>query len=302
MNEWAPLAAKRQRLTLRAKILQVVRRYFEEQGFLEVTTPLLSSSALPEEHIDLFRSEAGFLLPSPEISMKPLLAAGYETIFQIGPAFRKGERGEHHLPEFTLLEWYRAGDDYRALALDCEQLFLRICDEVFQQRTVAYQGVNIHLAPPWPRRDVSEVFRELAGWDPLQEESPGRFERDLMEKVLPGLEPDRPVFLVDFPGYEASLARNRADGSGRAERLELFVGGLELANGFSELTDAREQRLRFQEANQKRVERGEHLVPIPEPFLRCLDRIPASAGMALGVDRLVMLFTDASRIEEVVAF
>jgi elongation factor P--(R)-beta-lysine ligase len=302
MNVWAGLASKRERLVLRAAILRAVRRYFLSEGFLEVATPLLSPSVLAEEHIDIVRSEAGYLLPSPEIFMKPLLAAGYENIFQIGPAFRKGERGDHHLPEFTLLEWYRTGTDYLALAADCERLLLRIGEEVFRRRWLVYQGVTVHLAPPWPKKDVREAFLDLAGWDPLGEEAPERFECDLVEKVVPGLEPGRPVFLMDFPEYEASLARKKADGSRRVERLELFAGGLELANGFSELTESGEQRLRFDQANRKREERGECTYPAPEEFLSCLDRLPASAGMALGVDRLVMLFTDASRIGEVVAF
>jgi len=300
MDQRARLAGKRRCLRLRAEILRTVRRYFLDQGFLEVSTPLRSPSVIPEAHIALFRSEDAFLLPSPEIHRKPLLAAGYETLFQIGPAFRRGERGDHHLPEFTLLEWYRAGTDYRELARDCERLFARICDEVTGRRTAAYRGVPIRLSPPWPRLDVREAFLDLAGWDPLTEVSPDRFEQDLVDKVLPGLPQDRPAFLVDFPGYEASLARRKADGSGRAERLELFAGGLELANGFSELTDAREQRARFVEANGKRVERGEIPLPLPERFLACLEHVPESAGMALGVDRLVMLFSGATRIEDVV--
>lgn len=301
MDEWAHLAAKKRRLTLRARILCALRRYFQEQGFLEVSTPVRSPSVIPEAHIDLFRCEEAFLLPSPEISMKPLLAAGYEAVFQIGPAFRKGERGDHHLPEFTLLEWYRAGADYHELARDCERLIVKVCDEVIGGRAAPYRGVSIRLSPPWPRLDVRDAFRDLAGWDPLSDAAPDRFELDLVEKVLPGLPPDRPAFLVDFPVYEASLARRKADGSGRAERLELFAGGLELANGFSELIDAREQRARFVEANRKRVERGEGAYPMPERFLGCLDRMPESAGMALGVDRLVMLLTGATRIEDVVA-
>jgi len=301
MNGAADLASKRKTLILRAGILDSVRRFFVEQGFLEVATPVLSRSALPEEHIDLIESEAGFLLPSPEIFMKPLLAAGYEKIFQIGPAFRKGERGGHHLPEFTLLEWYRAGADYHALAEDCEGLFLRICRDHAPDGSVSYLGSSIQLSPPWPRRDVGEAFRTLAGWDPVSVRDPDRFEADLAERVLPGLDRGRPTFLMDFPEYEASLARSRADGSGRAERLELFVGGLELANGFSELTDPQEQRLRFERANRVRETRGAHAYPLPEAFLSCLERMPPAAGMALGLDRLVMLFAGASRIEEVTA-
>jgi len=301
MDEWAHLAGKKGRLALRSRILRAVRSYFQEQGFLEVSTPVRSPAVIPEAHIDLFRCEEAFLLPSPEISMKPLLAAGYETIYQIGPAFRKGERGDHHRPEFTLLEWYRAGADYQELARDCERLLLKICDDVMGRREAVYRGRAIRFSPPWPRLDVREVFGDLAGWDPVAEASPDRFELDLVEKVLPGLPPDQPAFLVDFPVYEASLARRKTDGSARAERLELFAGGLELANGFSELIDAREQRARFVDANRKRVERGEGPLPLPERFLAWVERMPESAGMALGVDRLVMLLTGATRIEDVVA-
>ncbi len=301
MDELNTLKKKRQRLRLRCLALQATRRFFIEQGFLEVTTPVLHPFLIPEEHIHAVEAEEGFLLPSPEIHMKCLLAAGYERIFQIGPAFRKGEKGQHHLQEFTLLEWYRAGAGYQALADDCEQLLPGICEKLYGERAVSCQGRTVDLTPPWPRITAESAFESHAGWNPLEERDPERFERDLMERVVPLLDPFRPVFLTDFPDYEASLAVRKEEDPRVAERLELFAGGLELANGFSELTDAREQRDRFLEVNRKRKERGEQPYRMPEGFLEALQHMPASAGMAMGVDRLVMFLSDAEHIQDVVA-
>ncbi len=278
-----------------------MRRFFRERGFLEVTTPVLNPSLIPEEHIHPFETAAGFLLASPEIHMKRFLAAGYDRVFQIGPCFRRGERGEHHLPEFTMLEWYRAREDYRTLADDCEHLLAAIGKGVSGKARIAYQGESVDLSPPWPRLTVSGAFLAHAGWDPLAEENPERFEQDLTEKVVPALNREKPVFLFDFPAYEASLARKSPADPRAAERLELFAGGLELANGFSELTDPAEQRQRFVETNERRRARGERAYPLPEKFLALLADLPPCAGIALGIDRLVMLLAGASRIDEVVS-
>jgi len=149
---------------------------------------------------------------------------------------------------------------------------------------------------------LRKAFQIHAGWDPWQERDPDRFELDFAGRVIPALDLRTPVFLVDFPDYEASLARTKPGDSSTVERLELFVGGLELANGFSELADPEEQRLRFERANQKRRFLGKDAYPWSEPFLESLGRMPPSAGIALGMDRLVMLFTDSARIEDIVAF
>jgi lysyl-tRNA synthetase class 2 len=233
--------------------------------------------------------------------MKRFLAAGYDKIFQVGPCFRKGERGEHHLPEFMLLEWYRAQEDYRAMADDCEQLVVRVSQELFGRTSIDYQGESIDLDPPWPRVTVQEVFIEHAGWDPMREETPERFEQDLSEKVIPGLDKRSPVLLLDFPAYEASLARTKPEDPRVAERVELFAGGLELANGFSELREPEEQRRRFEETNRRRTAAGQNPLPLPEKFLAFLSDLPPSAGIAMGIDRLVMLLTGASRIDDVIA-
>jgi lysyl-tRNA synthetase class 2 len=301
MDHLDRLASKRKNLILRARTLQAVRRFFLEGGFLEVFTPILNPSIIPEDHIHPVETEAGFLLPSPEIHMKRLLAAGYDKVFQIGPCFRKGERGEKHLPEFTMLEWYRAREDYRDLADDCEGLLLAVCQDLYGRAEIEYPGESIDLTLPWPRITAREAFLTHAGWDPIEEEDAERFEQDLAEKVFPGLDKGKPVFLLDFPAYEASLARKKADDPRIAERIELFAGGLELANGFSELTDPKEQRRRFEETNERRKSRGQNTYPLPEEFLAFLHELPPSAGIALGLDRLVMLFAGASHIDEVIA-
>jgi len=301
MEDLTRLASKRRNLILRARTLQAVRRFFHESGFLEVATPIVSAALIPEDHIHPVETEAGFLLPSPEIHMKRLLAAGYDKVFQIGPCFRKAERGEQHLPEFTMLEWYRARKDYHALADDCEQLLLAVGQDLYDRRGIEYRGESIDLTPPWQRVPAREAFLAHAGWDPIEEEDPERFEQDLTEKVIPALDKAKPVFLVDFPAYEASLARKKATDPRIAERIELFAGGLELANGFSELTNPEEQRRRSEETNERRRARGQEPYPLPDKFLSFLHDLPPCTGIALGVDRLVMLFAGASRIDEVVA-
>jgi lysyl-tRNA synthetase class 2 len=297
----ARLASKRRNLILRDKTLRGVRRFFQEQGFLEVATPLISPGLIPEDHVQPVETEAGFLLPSPEIHMKRLLAAGYDRIFQIGPCFRKGERGEQHLPEFTMLEWYRTREDYHGLADDCEQLLLAIAEDLFGGSGIAYQGETIDLATPWQRITVKEAFQKHAGWDPIEEEDSERFEMDLAERVVPALDKAKPAFLVDFPAYEASLARKKPGDPRLAERVELFVAGVELANGFSELIDPEEQRQRFVETNERREARGAKAHPLPQKFLAFLADVPPSAGIALGIDRLVMLLANTTHIDEVVA-
>lgn len=300
MDILARLASKKENLRKRDLLHRVVRAFFFERDFVEVSTPQRSRWLLPEEHIDPFAADGGFLLPSPEIHMKPLLSAGFEKIFQISPRHRKGERGSRHLPEFTLLEWYRARADYRALMKDCEDLLLAL--EAHFGGPLEYQGGRIDLNAPWPRLCVREAFQRFAAWDPWVDPDADRFEWDFAEKVIPGLDRSRPVFLVDFPLVAASLARLKPGEAGTAERFELFVGGLELANGFSELTDPWEQRQRFERANLRRRSMGKETVDLPCRFLDWLSRMPPSAGIALGMDRLAMLFTNSAHIEDVVAF
>ncbi len=289
-------------LQRRATIYHFTCVFFREQGFLEIETPVRVPYVAPELNIVPFPSTNWFLSTSPELHMKRLLAAGYTRLFQISHCFRQGERGKWHNPEFTMLEWYRAGAGYRQMVEDTEQLVMTIARGLQLGSVITYQGQNIDLTPPWLRLTVRDAFLKTAGWDPVANPDPLRFDTDLITKVIPSFSSKRPTVLLDYPAPMASLARLKPDEPRLAERAEVFIGGLELANAYSELRDRREQERRFQqEIEQIRKEQGRS-VTIPEKFLKSLDRLPECGGIALGMDRLVMLFCDADSIDEVVAF
>lgn len=297
------LLSLRPRLKARAEILRLIRRFFDERGFWEVETPLRVAAPAPELHIDPIPSGNRFLITSPELQMKRLLQAGYERIYQICHCFRDGERGRNHLPEFTMLEWYRGDAGMDALMADCEALLSWVARGMACYPVFEFAGVTVDLTPPYERLEVADAFERLAGWRPDASPDPDRFDRDLVSRVEPGLPPERPLFLCGYPAAMASLARLDPANEGRAERFEMYAGGLELANGFSELTDAAEQRRRFEQEAAARGAQGKVVAPLDEPFLEALSLgLPPCAGIALGVDRLVMLLTGAETIDDVVAF
>lgn len=291
-------------LLIRAQVIRTIREFFWEQGFLEVETPLLIPANAPEEYIDPVHALPCWQLQtSPEICMKRLLSRGYRRIFQISHCWRKAERGSRHLTEFTMLEWYRAEADYRDLMLDCECLLRFVAERCGVERQFSRNGSQIDPHAVWQRLSVQEAFLRFANTDALTSVQNGLFDELLVSKIEPALEnSDTPVIVADYPAEMAALARLKADDPRFAERFELYVGGLELANGFSELNDPVEQRRRFEQANKVRAQRGEAVLPLPEPFLSELAAMPPSAGIALGVDRLVMLTTGYATIDEVVAF
>lgn len=302
VTEQETLAAKRSYLELRCRVLQTIRKFFTEAGFLEVQTPVRTPAPAPELHIDAVPTEDGFLTTSPELYMKRLLAAGYEKIFQISPVFRKGERGRFHHPEFTLLEWYRLNSDYKDLRKDCRDLIEAVCEATGRAGGWSYQGRRMEVRGEWSFFTVREAFRRFAGWEPGAHPDQDRFDVDLVEKVEPYLGHPRPCFLIDYPAGQAALARLKSEDPTTAERFELYWAGLELANGFSELTDPKEQRQRFEETLEARKQAGLIAYPLPESFLRSLPHLSPCAGIALGVDRLVMLLADAADLDQVVAF
>lgn len=289
-------------LVLRAEILHLIRGFFREHGFLEVETPVRIPVPLPEAHIDLVDAEGWVLQPSPEICMKPLLAAGCERIFQICKCFRKGERGRRHLPEMTLLEWYAAAETYSDLMTRTEQLILCIAQGLGLENELAYQGSRIDLTPPWPRLTVAEAFRRYASLPVNAALAQGRFDELMGLEIEPRLGAERPVFIHDYPAACGSLARLKPEDPSVAERFELYIGGLELCNGFSELIDPVEQRRRFEAELESKRRRGQPVRGLPQKFLEALSVMPPCAGNALGIERLVMLFADAAFIDEVVAF
>jgi lysyl-tRNA synthetase class 2 len=293
---WA-LARKRQTLKKRARILQQVRAFFIGRGLLEVETPCRIPANAPEVHIDAVAVGEAVLQTSPELAMKRLLAAGYPDLFQLCRVWREGERGMRHLPEFTLLEWYRTDADYTALMADCEALMAHLVPT----GQLAWQGTTIDLTPPWPRLTVGEAFRRHAACSAKAALAAGRFDEVLALEVEPRLGAG-PLFLVDYPAPLAALARLKPGDPTLAERVELYLGALELANGFSELTDPVEQRARFAADEAARCNAGKPSRPLPGPYLDELSNLPPCAGIALGIDRLVMLLTDTPDIAEVVAF
>ncbi len=299
-REW--LQKIKPNLERRAKIFELTRTFFKEQGFLEVDTPIRSQEIAPESEIEPFHNEGWFLSTSPELYMKRLLAAGYDKLFQICHCFRKGEQGKHHNPEFTMLEWYRRGADYTQMISDTEQLIKSIARGLGTGTTIKYQNQPINLGTPWIRVTVRDAFTSAAGWDPVTEPLAAKFDVDLVTKVIPGFDKSRPTVLLDYPAPMASLARLKQDDPRVAERAEVFIAGLELANAYSELTDAREQKKRFENeakiiAREKRRE-----TPLPQKFLGAMTHLPDCGGIALGMDRLVMLFCDADSVAEVNAF
>lgn len=280
-------------LSRRAKVVRSVREFFDARGFVEVETPVLIAAPAPEEHIDCpavpgADGGCGYLRASPELQMKKLLACGMERIYQIGPCFREGERGSRHSPEFTMLEWYRRGAGYMDIADDMERLL---------RAAAGAAGAGGRFAAEARRLTVREAYRRHAGWDPWESFDADRFDFDMATKIEPAIgEMGGGVFLLDYPVAAASLAKVRGD---VAERWEFYWDGLELANCFTELCDGAEQAVRFERARDARRLLGEADYPLDGEFLACLPQIGSAAGVAVGVDRLVMALTGAPAIDAV---
>lgn len=254
------------RLKERARIVRAIRDFFDERGFTEVTTPVRISAPAPEPHIDCTPSGEKFLRASPELQMKKLLAAGMDKIYQIGPCFRDGEYGAKHNPEFTMIEWYRKFADYHDIYRDMTSLLSSLA------KTDSFLELK-----------VRDAYLKFAGWDPWENWDADRFDYDMATKIEPNL-PAGFVSLWDYPPAASSLAVVK---NGVAERWELYLNGIELANCFTELCDENEQRRRFLAAKAERKTLGESNYPIDEEFLNLVPLMESASGVALGVDRLV---------------
>ena len=288
-------------LEYRARFMQALRYFFQERGYLEVDTPIRLPVVLPEANIHPFVCEGGFLQTSPEFWMKRLLAAGCDKIFQICHCFRKDEQGRLHQPEFTMLEWYHCDWSYRELMRECETLLVYLGNYpgLLQNPTLLQRDDQmVTLEAPFRRLSVHQAFAEFVGLSPEEALGSDSFDTLLVSKIEPQLGWDRPVFLLDYPRERASLARLHQDNPALAERFELYIAGIELANGFSELTDPHEQKLRF--AREIEMARKQCCpMEIPAVFLDALDALSPCAGVALGVDRLLMLFQGRQRLAKV---
>jgi lysyl-tRNA synthetase class 2 len=296
-------------LLLRANVIASLRAYFARERFLEVDTPMLVTSPGLDLHLDAVSADRGYLITSPEYQMKRLLAGGLSRIYQLSHVFRQGETGTRHNPEFTMLEWYRAFAGVDDVMRDTESLVADVAAAHGPPGGFAGEHGPVATTVPFARISVLEAFRRFAGVAQdvvlrMAEHDPDAYFRLFVEKVEPGLahEPSC-VFLVDFPLSQASLARPKPSDPRVCERFELYAGGVELCNGFGELTDPVEQRRRLLADQAARRGAGKPVYPIDERFLAALEEgMPPSAGNALGVDRLVALCAGEREIGRVMPF
>jgi len=293
-------------LQFRAALFHCVRTYFRQQGFLEVDTPIRQPVLLPESNIKPMPSDPWFLQSSPEQCMKRLLAHGCDKIFQICPCFRADERGARHLEEFTMLEWYRVDSDYHDLMEDCRGLIRFVLnsltkDKRYRQTIDRSCLGTMPLGDKWQYISVVDAFTRWASIPLEKALETDRFDEIISIDIEPYLGIDAPTFFYDYPAGCASLARLKENNS-FAERFELYIDGMELANGFTELTDAREQRSRFIEELDQMEKTGGARPQMPENFLKDLELINRAAGIAFGLDRLLMLLMSADTIDQVTSF
>jgi lysyl-tRNA synthetase class 2 len=328
---------RRQLARARARLAGETRRLLGVLGYEEVETPALVPAPGMEPHLNPFeapfRPDGGgpprplWLVTSPEYAMKRLLAGGFERVFQLARVFRNGELSPTHNPEFTMLEFYRAGAGYHGIMDDLERLVESAARALCPGGSprVERQGRAIDLGPPFERLSVQEAFARHAGVDlaaclgdgdrlraaarraghdagPDGEPFEDAFFRVMLAAVEPRLGADRPTFLLDWPASMAALSRVKAGDPRWAERFELYAGGLELANGFTELNDPVEQRSRLVAEQAERRRLGRPALPLDEPFLAALARMPDAGGVAVGFDRLLMLLTGAPSIADVLLF
>ncbi len=329
------MAATPDTLRKRATILRCIRRFFHDHDFLEVETPYLVSSPGMEPYLEAFQTvftpEIGqkviplFLPTSPEFHMKRLLCLGCNRIFQIARAFRNGETGDTHNPEFTILEWYRSHAGYTKIMTDIEHLISITARDLHQTTTISWKGHRIELEPPWERLTVKEAWLRFTGIDLDAIQTPEAFRSAGQAMNIPHLLPEdsweviyfkiflhciepylgihQPVILYEYPSTMAALARLKPSNPTVALRFEVYIGGLELANAFDELTNPLIQRERFMESQRDKTAMGKEPFPVDEKFLTALENgMPPSAGIAMGVDRLVMILLDQHQITNVLAF
>ncbi|MFP1724449.1 elongation factor P--(R)-beta-lysine ligase [Lonsdalea quercina] len=314
---WQP-SAPIANLLKRAEIMNEIRRFFSDRGVLEVETPAMSQATVTDVHLVPFDTQyVGpgaadglklYLMTSPEYHMKRLLAAGSGPIYQLGRSFRNEESGRHHNPEFTMLEWYRPHYDMYRLMNEVDDLLQQVLECESAEMLTYQQAFQRHLdVDPLSadKAQLREVAETLGVGDVAHQEE----DRDTLLQLLfaVGVEVnigrDKPAFVYHFPATQASLAEISTEDHRVAERFEVYFKGIELANGFRELTDSAEQRQRFEQDNRKRAARGLPVQPIDENLLDALTAgIPDCAGVALGVDRLIMLALKAESISEVMAF
>ena len=287
------LRSKKKNLEVRSRLLQVTRTFFYELGFLEVETPIIVARPALEDYIDAIPAGENWLRTSPELHMKRMLVACYEKIFQIGSCFRTGEYGSRHRPEFTMLEWYESGQDYLGILEQTKALVRKISCELGLRKQ--------YFTAEWEVLTIEESFKKYASETVELSIQKGNFEEILCLEVEPHLGKERPTVLTDYPSSMAALSKKKISDPSVAERWELYVDGLELANAYSELTDAEEQLNRFNQTAELREQDGRDVYEIDEDFIDALrEGMPESGGIAVGIDRMCMAMLQTKEISDVV--
>jgi lysyl-tRNA synthetase class 2 len=305
-----------ERYLVREKVVDIIRAFFKNQDFREVFTPILVPVPSIEPNLEVFKTELrtsknvkrnGYLIMSPEFSIKKLLAAGIGNCFEITKCFRNEEEvSPLHNPEFTMLEWYRINADYRDVMKDFENLFCEIIKSVNPKVDLSkweYQGETYDLSLPWPRVSFKEAFAKYAGKDIKNIKDEDFYQIFFNEIELKLRGSGKPAIIYDYPVSQAALARKKESDPRFAERFEVFLGGVELGNCFSEITDANEQKRRFEKDLSERKALGKTDYPIDNDLIEALkEGLPLVSGIAVGVDRLIMLAANVSSISETLFF
>ncbi|MCX6737007.1 MAG: EF-P lysine aminoacylase EpmA [Candidatus Parcubacteria bacterium] len=318
----------------RAEINDYIRSFFKVRGFLEAQTPILVECAGQEPYLNPFQTEfydekgksyLGYLITSPEYSLKKMLCAGFDKVFELARVFRSDESfGPNHNPEFTMLEWYRSHSNYYQIMLDLEQLVFEVNKKINKSKYLVYENNKIDLSLPWPKMTVKQAFKKYAHLDldqcknlknfkklaiqkdftiDIQDNWDDVFYKVFLNAIEPRLPKDRPMIIYEYPLHQASLAKRKNKKSFYAERFEAYIGGMELANAFSELTDYKEQYKRFKEEQDVREKLNKKIIPIDNDFINALkSKMPDSGGIALGVDRLQMLILNINDINDLLMF
>jgi elongation factor P--(R)-beta-lysine ligase len=335
MKNWEKMrssAELKKNYILAGQIIDLIRAFFKERGFFEAQTPTLVAAAGQEPYLSPFKVDfcdeknkkyQGFLITSPEYSLKKLLVAGFDKIFELAKVFRQNESfGGTHNPEFTMLEWYRTNSDYSKIMEDTEQLVNFLAKKIKGSEKILYQGQKIDLTPPWPRLTVKELFKKYADVDLDKAKTLEDFKKQVKNKnyskfddwndifyliflneIEPNLPKDKPVFVCDYPLPQASLSKKKDKDSFYAERFEIFIAGMELGNAFSELVDSKEQYERFKEEHDLRKKLKKDEIPIDKDLIYALELgMSPSGGIAVGLERLQMLLLDAKDINDILPF
>lgn len=318
----------------RSQLTNKIREFFNNNGFLEVETPIMTKVPGMEPHLNPFETEFAdpqgenqklYLNTSPELQMKKLLGAGFGNIYNITKVFRNGEMGGgRHNPEFTMLEWYRINADYKNVMEDCENLVAELAKTLNLNNSLIFDNHKVDISKPWAKLSIKELFQQYCEIDLEQNKNYETFSKTaqnhgyktdnlkdwdeifykiFLNEIEPCLGFEKPIFVYDYPAGQAALSKKKQDNPFWAERFELYIAGNEIANAYSELTDSKEQRNRLEEEQNLRKKLNKPVFHIDEEFLTSLESITTPcAGIALGIDRLFMVLLDKKTIEEMLLF